>query len=181
MTDRVRKAVAGQTDDRPERTVLVVDDVPEIGELYKAMLRRVRNFRVRALVEVRSARAIETLHEGQFDLIITDLRMPGATGRDVIAAARATNPQAPIILMSGYLGSAGDVPGAAAVVAKPLDTSRIVDLIEGLLGGTEPPHLPSAVSEGTGTSYTTSERQLAHGRSVPIHPSGGGAPARAGR
>lgn len=133
MTDPAKKAVAAQTDDRPERRVLVVDDVPEIGELHRAILRRVRSVRVRAIIEVRGDRAIEVLHQSRFDLIITDLRMPGATGRQVIAAARATQPDTPIILMSGYLGAAGEVQGTAAIVEKPLNTGRMVELIERLL------------------------------------------------
>lgn len=139
-------------DRRPTRAVLIVDDVPEIGAMYRALMRQVRNVNVRAVVEVRSAAAIEALATQRFDLVITDLRMPGPSGMEVIAAAKRLNPGAPIILMSGYLEEAGEVPrDLAAVIAKPLDVSQLLGLLETLLtADPSSSELPSVPSEGNG-------------------------------
>ncbi|HVM45467.1 MAG TPA: response regulator [Candidatus Thermoplasmatota archaeon] len=133
---------ASHVDPRPTKNVLVIDDVPEIGQMYRALLRRVRTANVRATIEVQSARAIELLEREPFDLVITDFRMPGYNGADVVRAVRRTQPNARCILMSGYLeSSAGKLPedGVDAVVAKPLNSAAIIALIERVLADERPP------------------------------------------
>lgn len=123
-------------DARPVRNVLVVDDVPEIGSLYRDLLKRVKGVRVNATIEVRSKRAIDLLQSEKFDLVITDFRMPEFTGADVIATARRTQPHAHLLLMSGYLESAADkLPeeGLSGVLSKPLNMVELLGKLEKLL------------------------------------------------
>lgn len=53
------------------------------------------------------AQALELTHEHQFDLIVTDYRMPGMDGVALISALRARDFQNPIILLSGFLNHLG--------------------------------------------------------------------------
>ena len=61
----------------------------------------------------------------QFDLVLTDLRMPGIDGMEVLAHIRATTPDVPVIMITAY----GDADtkrkalegGAEALFTKPID------------------------------------------------------------
>ena len=60
-------------------------------------------------------------HAGKFDVIVTDFRMPGMDGVEVIKHIRAVDPNARVILLSGFvepLGLNEENTGADAVVAK---------------------------------------------------------------
>jgi len=46
--------------------------------------------------------AIHALKNNPFDLVITDLKMPGATGIDVLRRAREVNPDVQVIIITGY-------------------------------------------------------------------------------
>jgi DNA-binding NtrC family response regulator len=49
--------------------------------------------------------AIAQTASGRFDLVISDVQMPGATGLDVLRCARARDPQVPVILATGHASS----------------------------------------------------------------------------
>jgi DNA-binding NtrC family response regulator len=69
-----------------------------------------------------------------FALIITDLRLPGPTGTDIIPLAAGV----PVLVMTSYasVSSAVDVMklGAADYIAKPFDYQALLDTIVGLIG-----------------------------------------------
>ena len=46
--------------------------------------------------------AIELLHKGQFDVVLSDLKMGGSDGLDVLRTAKALHPTAAVILMTGF-------------------------------------------------------------------------------
>ena len=46
--------------------------------------------------------AIELLHKGQFDVVLSDLKMGGSDGLDVLRTAKALHPTASVILMTGF-------------------------------------------------------------------------------
>jgi CheY-like chemotaxis protein len=61
---------------------------------------------------------------GRFDAILTDERMPGVTGSAIIREVRRISPSIPILLMTGFVGSAAALKarelGATDVLKKPL-------------------------------------------------------------
>jgi len=64
---------------------------------------------------------LRLFHATKFDLIVTDFRMPGMDGVEVIRNIRATDPNARVILLSGFvdpLGLTEENTGADAVIAK---------------------------------------------------------------
>src|SRR5512147_1629758 len=46
--------------------------------------------------------AIEKLHEGQFDVVLSDLKMGGSDGLDVLRTAKSLQPSAAVILMTAF-------------------------------------------------------------------------------
>jgi signal transduction histidine kinase/CheY-like chemotaxis protein len=79
--------------------VLVADDEPSVRATVRRLLER------RGATVVVAADGLEAevqLRDERFDLVVLDVTMPGRTGYDVLAFARATQPQLPVILMSGY-------------------------------------------------------------------------------
>jgi len=86
--------------------------------------------------------AIERLEgDERFDLVLTDLRLPGASGLDVLRAARSAQPWAPVIVLTGY----GNVPtaveamrlGAYTFLEKPVEVDDLSRLVAEALGDWE--------------------------------------------
>src|ERR1041384_345652 len=81
--------------------ILVADDEQNLRRVLVAMLRRDGHNVVQA---ASGAEAIEQLAE--VDVVITDLRMPGADGMEVLRTAAKNFPQVPVIMITAY-GSVG--------------------------------------------------------------------------
>ncbi len=81
------------------RRILVVDDDAYMREATEAVLRS-KGYEVEAVSS--AAGALLLLQERAFDLILSDVRMPGLTGMELLAAARAQVPDTLIILMTAY-------------------------------------------------------------------------------
>ena len=81
--------------------LLIVDDEPS-GRSTLALLLRKRGHRV--LEADGLAAAARRLGEDAFDLVVTDLRMPGGDGLDVLRAVKAQAPRTEVILLTAYAG-----------------------------------------------------------------------------
>ena len=79
----------------------------------------------------------------QFDAVITDESMPGASGSELIRKMRALRPTIPILLMSGYLSAAvierAREAGASQVLKKPLSAHQLQIAVERVLLPTRGP------------------------------------------
>jgi CheY-like chemotaxis protein len=86
-------------------TVLVVEDEPQVRSLMRLMLRRAG---YTVLVAKDGAQAVELVaqHGPALDLLITDVVMPGMSGRQVADTVRATYPSLPVLFISGYTDDA---------------------------------------------------------------------------
>jgi DNA-binding NtrC family response regulator len=110
--------------------VLVVDDNIALAENIKEILEEDG-----ALAEVAcdGPDAISRLEESTFDLVITDVRMPGMDGIDVLRTINRRWPGLPVIVMTAYssddaLDTAYSL-GALSVLFKPLKIDHIVNLV----------------------------------------------------
>lgn len=120
------------------KSVLVVDDLPEIGQLMRATLSRLRTAPLEITTEINSKRAIDLLATRKFDLVISDFRMREANGFQVLAAAVASNPDGHRVLMTGYQdipATRADIDAAKvdAYIQKPLRTQDVLLLALGFL------------------------------------------------
>jgi len=96
-------------------SILVVDDERSIARLLERFLKRL-GYDAAAVSNVEEA--IEKITRTEFALVITDLRMPGASGLDLLLEVRARSPDTRLIMMSGN----ADVPSAASAIDRGIDS-----------------------------------------------------------
>jgi DNA-binding NtrC family response regulator len=109
-----------------ESSVIIVDDEPGIRTALRANFLR-HGWRVETASGVRDA--IRTLNSREFDLVVTDMRMPDGSGMEVMRAARNASPTTAVILLTAY-GSVPDAvtamrDGALDYVTKPIPFDRL--------------------------------------------------------
>jgi len=86
-------------DDEGSRTVLFVDDEPNV---LSALMRSLRRENYRILTAGNGETALQLLAENQVGVIICDQRMPGMNGIEFLARARVIHPSVVRIVLSGY-------------------------------------------------------------------------------
>jgi nitrogen regulation protein NR(I) len=74
-----------------------------------------------------------------FDLVLTDLKLPGLTGMDLIAQLHAAKPKLPIIMMTAHGTTETAIEatklGAYEYVVKPFDADELLDLVASAVAG----------------------------------------------
>lgn len=118
-----------------EPRVLVADDEQAIVWLWARILQWACGAEVVAVFDGRSAMA--RIAAERFDLVVSDLQMPGASGLDVLRCARDCDPQLPVILATGLaathvLAEARSL-GVRAILEKPFDFDDAVALARQVL------------------------------------------------
>ena len=108
--------------------VLIVDDDAIVLESCRRIL-EAEEFVVHVAEDTEKARTVmET--EAVFDLILTDIKMPGKDGFQLIRLARETCPQTAILMMTGYLIpeaiQMGSEKGADGFIAKPFTPEELL-------------------------------------------------------
>src|SRR6185369_5768494 len=85
----------------PHRAILIVDDEPEFGQLLTELLRR-RGYDTEYVES--AAAALGRVHEREFDIVLTDLRMPKMSGEDLWQTLRRERPALAkrTVFMTGY-------------------------------------------------------------------------------
>ena len=111
--------------------VLVVDDDRSVATVLTALLQQ----RGHEAVGVSSAAAaLAALDESPFDVVLTDLRMPGMDGMGLLAAVRARWPSLPVILLTAHGTVAAAVEamkqGATDFLLKPFEREDVIHTID---------------------------------------------------
>ena len=119
----------------PKR-ILMIDDEEAICHFTKLNLERKGEFVVTTALS--GAAGIEKANTEPFDLVITDFRMPGLTGIDVLNAVKAITPRCPVVLFSIYHDDESVLPRAVkakadGVISKPIDYEQLYGLIQDVL------------------------------------------------
>jgi CheY-like chemotaxis protein len=83
------------------KSLLLVDDEPALLELLKKFLER-QGYRVHSCGHPSDALKLFEDTPSRFDLIVTDLTLPGMTGEELIERIRALQPRIPAVIASGY-------------------------------------------------------------------------------
>src|SRR6267143_1891298 len=112
-------------------TLLIADDDPGLRESLERTLTR-EGYRVVLASDGRAA--LERVQAGGIDLIVTDLRMPGLTGLDLLRAAKAIMPDVDVILLTAF-GTVEEAvkamkDGAYDFLTKPFRREQLIKLID---------------------------------------------------
>ncbi len=114
------------------KRVLFVDDEARVLQGLKAGLYSRRKDWDMQFAEG-GAKAIELLKESHFDVLVTDLRMPGVDGTTLVARVRTDSPDTIRIVLSGYADEEQAhrlVPLAHRYLSKPCESKKVGECIE---------------------------------------------------
>lgn len=113
------------------RRILIVDDEPQILDFLRSLFGE-------SGWDVDSADSgtagIEKLEHGRYDVILTDLKMPGADGIELLRTAKNLRLDAEVVLMTGYgtVDSAIEAmrAGAFHYLTKPFKAEEVLNLVD---------------------------------------------------
>lgn len=136
MDGRPWDALRGRSEMSHRATILVAEDQPGVRSFLAAALEDA-NFAV--LEAEDGAAAIALLEQREFDVVLTDLRMPKADGMAVLARARAIAPETAVIVLTAFGSIERAVEamrlGAADFLTKPVESPAVLVLaVERALG-----------------------------------------------
>ncbi len=121
-----------------EKKILVVDDHFEMLEFLRSML-ELSNEDYEVLAVPSAEEGLMELRRTHFDLVITDVRLPGMSGFDLARQTRAIKSSTPIIMITAYSSSQGrkeaEELGVFRYFGKPLDTDEMLSAVHKALYG----------------------------------------------
>ncbi len=111
--------------------ILVVDDDRGICDCVEILLEQAGHASVISRV---GRDGLAQIERREFDLVITDLRLPDASGLDIVAAAKAAHPDTPVILMTSFSSVENAIEalrrGANDYIIKPFDNDDFMFSVE---------------------------------------------------
>jgi signal transduction histidine kinase/DNA-binding response OmpR family regulator len=116
---------------RPQPRILVVDDEPHVVQIFQDLLAQ-RGYEVDS--SNNGDDAIVKVTTGKFDLVLTDINLPGVDGLEVVRAAKAADKDTCVILITGYASTTTAIDalrqGAYDYITKPFDLWETAKAIE---------------------------------------------------
>jgi DNA-binding NtrC family response regulator len=120
----------------PAFSVLLVDDHPEVCDSLAAFIQQLGH---RAVCEHDPRQALERIQMERPDLVLSDLRMPGMTGLELLEAMEGLDQPPPLALMTAFGDAETAIKalrmGAVDYLRKPVDVRELHQLIERFTGG----------------------------------------------
>jgi CheY-like chemotaxis protein len=112
--------------------ILLVDDNHVVRDMLVDL---VGSLGYRADAAASGVEALALFDRGQYDVVLTDLMMPGMSGWEVLAALRQRDPQLPIIILTGTpaIGDPRAAQPDVAVLRKPIDVTALEATIKRML------------------------------------------------
>ncbi len=115
-------------------SILVVDDELSMREFLKILLEK-EGYEVNVAADGTSA--LDCIAEHQFDLVISDIRMPGMTGLDLLAKVKDSKPDVAFIMITAFASPDDAVTamknGAFDYITKPFNVDEIKGIISSVL------------------------------------------------
>lgn len=111
---------------RALRKVLVVDDDPVVGRSFDRVLSE-KGYLVKTARD--GPEALDKLGGEEFDVVFTDIKMPGMDGVELAGRVKARRPWVPVVIVTGYGTAANEArakeAGVSAFLRKPLSPEVI--------------------------------------------------------
>lgn len=127
---------------RGSETILLVEDDAQVRNVVQVVLRR-SGYEVLEAKNGPEAVMLFEKHTRPIDLLLTDVVMPGMSGRELAEHVRARRPDTKILLMSGYTNGwvvrhGGVDPTNLAFIQKPITPEALLKKMREVLDGPEP-------------------------------------------
>ncbi len=126
---------------RHEERIMVIDDEEAISSAIKAFL-EIAGFNVQAYSNPSDALAVFSQKSKMFDIIITDMTMPGMTGVELARKIKQLRPDIPIILNTGYadeeVRAVAETAGIDCFLSKPLRFNVLLQQVKKVLNSELP-------------------------------------------
>ncbi|MFA5326734.1 MAG: sigma-54 dependent transcriptional regulator [Prolixibacteraceae bacterium] len=110
--------------------ILIVDDDVTFCLMLKKLLEKHRN-QVTTVFSPEEVKRI--IHREFYDVVLTDLRMPGLSGMDIIKLIKSESPETQIIMMTGYADITTAIQsikqGAFNYISKPFQPEEVLNMI----------------------------------------------------
>jgi DNA-binding NtrC family response regulator len=114
----------------PEGNILVVDDEERQREIYRDIL---LDEGYSAETAPNAESALRLLGQKRFDLVITDLNLPGMTGIQLLSSVQQADPTVAVVLITGYpsIQSAIEATkkGVYTYLEKPVDRDKLLEVV----------------------------------------------------
>jgi DNA-binding NtrC family response regulator len=145
-------------------TILIVDDDQFVLEVLDA---RLQSAGYHVLKAENGQNALKLLKSHKVDLMVSDMKMPGMSGMEVLAKARTIQSGVPVVFLTAY----GTIPdavkavkaGAVDYLAKPFDGKDLVKKLEEVLErrpAAAPPESPQAILQDIDATVSPKMKQL---------------------
>jgi len=112
--------------------ILIVDDEPDMLKLLSMILREKTSYEI--ITTNNPMEAIELAKQGGFDLVISDLKMPGLDGMEIIDAVKKVDEDIPVIIITAFASveSASEAiqKGGFDFITKPFRKEQILFTID---------------------------------------------------
>ena len=143
--------------------IAIVDDHPLVRAGLRQFFADQADFTV--VAEAANGReALEIVRQGQVDVVLMDIAMPGQSGVDALAAIQARVPSLPVLILSGFPESHYATTllrqGAAGYLNKDCDPEEIVKAIRTVAKGRK--YISAAVAEGLAAGLQRGGERPAH-------------------
>jgi len=127
---------------RGYETILLVEDEDDVRRIMVEVLRR-HGYSVLQARHGQEALDLSDRHTGSIDLLVTDLVMPHANGRQVAEGVRAARPTTKVLYISGYAADThfnhGPLAADAAFLAKPITPQNLLTSVRRTLDSSRNP------------------------------------------
>jgi len=128
--------------------ILVVDDEAYIRDLVRDTLRARR---YETATAANGVEALDLLAREKFDIVVTDVVMPGMAGLELVKAIRKSHPHIRVIVLTGYPRNAdiGDflLQGADDLLSKPFRANDLLEVIRKVEEKVPPPPAGGGAAE----------------------------------
>jgi CheY-like chemotaxis protein len=110
--------------------ILVIDDEEVVRSVLSRTLAKVNH---QVTLAVNGEKGVQLFKEEKFDMVLTDLGMPGMSGWEVCRMIKKINPETPVGMITGWGAemsqSKMDEYGLDFLISKPFDLNQILNVV----------------------------------------------------